>query len=46
MKEMTIVELQEVEGGIGLLTALFIGACCAVGGTALGLGTAYVVSKL
>lgn len=45
-KEMNNVEMMEVDGGIGLLGAILIGACCVVGGVGLGLGTAYVVSKI
>ncbi|MCR4803445.1 MAG: class IIb bacteriocin, lactobin A/cerein 7B family [Lachnospiraceae bacterium] len=45
-EEMTNLEMMQVEGGIGLLGAIGIGALCLLGGTGLGLGTAYVVSKL
>lgn len=44
--EMNNKELMETEGGIGLLAAIGIGALCLLGGTALGLGTAKVVSML
>lgn len=44
--EITNQEMMEIEGGIGLFSAIGIGALCLLGGTALGLGTAYVVSKI
>lgn len=46
LQEMDNEEILEVEGGIGLLTAVGIGVLVLGGGTALGLGTAWVVSKL
>lgn len=45
-QEMTSQEMMQVEGGITLLAAIGIGALCLLGGTALGLGTAYLVSKI
>lgn len=44
--EINKKEMMEVEGGIGLLAAIGLGALCLVGGTGLGLGTAWVVSKI
>lgn len=46
LKEMSNDELLNVDGGIGLFTAIAIGTGCVLVGTALGLGTAYVVSKI
>ena len=36
----------EAEGGIGLITVALLGAGALITGTGLGLGTAYVVSKV
>ena len=46
LQEMNNEEVLEIEGGIGLLAAVGIGACVLLVGTGLGLGTAYLVSKL
>jgi len=45
-EEISSEELIEVDGGIGLLAAVGIGAGVLLVGTGLGLGTAYLVSKL
>lgn len=45
-REINEREMVEIDGGIGLITALLIGGGVLLGGTGLGLGTAYVVSKL
>lgn len=46
LQEMNYEEVLEIEGGIGLLAAVGIGAGVLLVGTGLGLGTAYLVSKL
>lgn len=38
--EMTYTELCEVDGGIGVVAGILIGACCVGGGFAAGYGLA------
>ena len=45
-REINEREMVEIDGGITLIAALLIGGGVLLGGTGLGLGTAYVVSKL
>ena len=39
-------EMMEVEGGIGLIAAVGIGAVILVGGTALGIGAVYAAKEI
>ena len=46
LQEMNKNELMAVDGGFGLIGVIVIGGVILLVGTALGLGVAYIVSKI